>query len=620
MSNTNKTASKAKVISACSLILVFVFMAIASGFNSDWGNVKIQDVYYPNSEGGTLHGQLLIPKTVSSADPVPAILNMHGGSDYLQTVTNYTIELARRGYVVLTVDAYGSGESDFVSGAAATNAGGGNSHESALRMDGGASIGIEQLLSYKFVDQSKIGLAGHSMGGTYIANAALDYADKISAIMPWGSGSFVDMMKSHESSEFQFNVGYINAQSDEMVVFATHDDPINLLKSEELENFFGTDQPIVAGQVYGDFTDGTARVIYTPNTTHIGNIICRDSIGAMVDYFEKAIPTGTTLDSGNQVWMYKELFCVLATVALLAFAVSLGYVLLDGEVFSSLKNSKDVVPVAAPMWSKLVGLAVCIVVPILTLHKVGLKLATKPATAFLPMNWANNLAFLAVINALILLAVFLIWHFVFAKKQGATLASYGFTDDEGKVRIDRIALALVFAAALMFCVFVVVNLCYAVFKIDFRFWQFGIMPISLKRFSHILGYFLLFLIAFGVMNTVSNAFASLGSKGGMADVVKQYVFGWLIGAGGFLIVLIIYYAGLKSTHQPPFFYGAPPFVTGHPNSLVFSMKTTVLVPTFTLLAVLNTALYRKSKNIYVGWFSAALFAALILIGTNAFAV
>lgn len=45
------------------------------------------------------------------------------------------------------------------------------------------------------------------------------------------------------------------------------------------------------------------------------------------------------------------------------------------------------------------------------------------ASGFLPMNWANNLAWLAVINALILLVVFLIWHFVFAKKQGASLAS-----------------------------------------------------------------------------------------------------------------------------------------------------------------------------------------------------
>ncbi len=614
--------TKAKSFAVISLLLVFIFMGIASGFNSDWGRISVKDLYYPNSEGGILHAQLFVPKTVSSANPAPAVLNMHGGSDYLQTVTNYTIELARRGYVVLTVDAYGSGSSDFVSGQAATNAGGAggggeDSHASALKMDGGASIGIEQLLSYKFVDQDKIGLAGHSMGGTYIANAALEYADQIKAIMPWGSGSFVDMMKSHESSEFQFNVGYINAQSDEMVIFATKEPPVNLLQSEQLENFFGIDEPIVAGQVYGSFEDGTARVIYTPDTTHIGNIICRDSIGAMVDYFEKAIPSGTTLSTDDQVWMYKELFCVLAILALLAFIVSFGYVLLDSRLFASLTNKKTAAAAAAPGWSKLAGVALCVLVPILTLHRVGLKLATRPATAFMPMNWANNLVYLTVINALILLVIFLIWHFVFARKSGAGLSAYGFTDSEGKWNPKQILLSLVFAATLMFFVFVVVNLCYALFKIDFRFWQFGVMPISLRRFSNILGYFLLFLVAFGIMNTVSNAFASLGNEKG---ALLQYILGWIIGAGGFLVVMIIYYVGLKATKHPPFFYGAFPFMDGHPNSLVYSMKTTVLVPTFTLISITNTALYRKTRNIYVGWFVAALFAALILIGTNAYAV
>ena len=613
---------KAKSFAVISLVLIFVFMGIASGFNSDWGNIRIEDLYYPNSEGGVLHAQLFVPKTASSANPAPAVLNMHGGSDYLQTVTNYTIELARRGYVVLTVDAYGSGSSDFVSGQAATNAGGAGSggednHASALKMDGGASIGIEELLSFKFMDHDKIGLAGHSMGGTYIANAALEYADQIKAIMPWGSGSFVDMMKSHESSEFQFNVGYINAQSDEMVIFATKEPPVNLLSSEQLENFFGIDEPIVAGQVYGSFEDGTARVIYTPDTTHIGNIICRDSIGAMVDYFEKAIPSGTTLSTDDQVWMYKELFCVLAILALLAFIISFGYVLLDSRLFASLTNEKAAVSVDTPVWSRLVGVALCVLVPILTLHRVGLKLATKAATAFMPMNWANNLVWLTVINALILLVCFLIWHFVFARKAGAKLSTYGFTDSEGKWNPKQILLSLVFAAMLMFFVFVVVNLCYALFKIDFRFWQFGVMPISLRRFSNILGYFLLFLVAFGILNTVSNAFASLGSKKG---ALLQYILGWIIGAGGFLVVMIIYYVGLKATKHPPFFYGAFPFMDGHPNSLVYSMKTTVLVPTFTLISITNTALYRKTKNIYVGWFVAALFAALILIGTNAYAV
>ena len=119
------------------------------------------------------------------------------------------------------------------------------------------------------------------------------------------------------------------------------------------------------------------------------------------------------------------------------------------------------------------------------------------------------------------------------------------------------------------------------------------------------------------MNTVSNAFASLGNEKG---ALLQYILGWIIGAGGFLVVMIIYYVGLKATKHPPFFYGAFPFMDGHPNSLVYSMKTTVLVPTFTLISITNTALYRKTRNIYVGWFVAALFAALILIGTNAYAV
>ena len=122
-------------------------MFVAAGFNNDWGHVHISDVYYPNSEGGMIHAQLFVPENASSANPLPAILNMHGGSDYLQTVSNYSLELARRGYVVLSVDAYGSGASDYIDGKAAVNAGVGQESNSALKMDGGASLCIEQLLS-----------------------------------------------------------------------------------------------------------------------------------------------------------------------------------------------------------------------------------------------------------------------------------------------------------------------------------------------------------------------------------------------------------------------------------------------------------------------------------------
>lgn len=610
---------KSKLVLVISLILVFAFMGIASEFNSDWGNVTISDVYYPNSEGGLIHAQLFVPQNASSSEPLPAILNMHGGSDYLQTVSNYSIELARRGYIVLSVDAYGSGNSDYISGAVASNSGAGKTSTSALKMDGGASLGIEQLLSYKFVDHKNIGLIGHSMGGTYIANAALDYADNVKAIMPWGSGSFVDKMKSTDSSEFKFSVGYINAKCDEMVVFATNAETSALMDDPQLKAFVGTDSTIESGKVYGNFDDGTARVIYTPNTTHIGNIICKDSIASLCSFFEMAMPTSVNIAPDNQVWMYKETFCVLGIIALLMFAISLSYAIADSKVFSAISPTQLTASVENKSWTKYLLLAICVAVPALTLHKVGLWLATKPATPFMPMNWANNLLWLAVINSAILFAVFLLWHFTYGKKHGSCPAAYGFKSSSEPHVWKLIIMSFVYSAIVIAAIYAVVNLCYALFKIDFRFWQFGIMPITIKRFAHILGYLIGFIFAFGVMNVVSIAFASIGENSSHVGVIKQYVLGWLIGAGGYTIILVIYYIGLKNTHFPPFFLPYAPFVNGHPNSLVFSMKTTVLVPTFTFISILNTALFRKTKNIYVGWFVAAIMAAMIMITTNAFA-
>lgn len=456
-----KSKNLSKIVATCSLIMIFAFMFIASGFNNAWGKVDISDIYYPNSEGGMIHAQLFVPKGVSSTDPVPAILNMHGGSDYLQTVSNYSIELARRGYVVLSVDAYGSGSSDFISGAVASNAGGADAGKaSALVMDGGASLGIEQLLSYKFVDSNRIGLAGHSMGGTYIANAALMFPDNVKAIMPWGSGSFVDKMKTTDPAEFKFNVGYINATSDEMGYFAVHDYTTTLLNSQELETFFGTNEAIEPGKVYGSFENGTGRVIYTPNTTHIGNIICKDSIGAMAEYFTEAMPSGVVLSENNQVWMYKELFCVLATIALVIFMVSLGYLLLDTKYFSNLKvsSSKNIVS-----WNKgieIVGIVLCILVPALTLHKIGLWIATKPANAFLPFNWANNLTWIALINSLIILVFLVVVYFAYGKKKGISLATCGFGDQDGLISVKKVFKALLLAVILMTATYFIVNLCY----------------------------------------------------------------------------------------------------------------------------------------------------------------
>ncbi len=59
-----KRAKKYSIVAVISLVLVFVFMGIAAGFNSNWGRVKITDIYYPNSDGTMIHAQLLFPKVL----------------------------------------------------------------------------------------------------------------------------------------------------------------------------------------------------------------------------------------------------------------------------------------------------------------------------------------------------------------------------------------------------------------------------------------------------------------------------------------------------------------------------------------------------------------------------
>ncbi|MFA7119526.1 MAG: alpha/beta fold hydrolase [Sphaerochaetaceae bacterium] len=616
--------SKSKWVLGISFVLVFLFMMLAGYFNAGLKTVTVRNIYYPDTEGNIIRGQLFIPDGISSTNPAPAILNMHGGGDHLECVGNFSLELARRGYVVLAVDAYGSGYSDYATGAVATSAGGSGSQSksSALKMDGGATVSLEQLLTYAFVDQNNIGLIGHSMGGTYIANAALAHPNNVKAIMPWGSGSFLDMMKKHKSEEFTFNVGYINAKSDEMVLFATHlKDTTQILTQDFLKSFFGTSEDIVPGKVYGAYASKNARVIYTPSTSHIGNIISSESIGDLLAYFEAAIPTGTSLTPTDQIWRWKEFFSILGIISLLCFTISLGFVLLDGKGFSSLivKDTKPSVKMSKMI--RWIGIAILIVIPMLTLYKIGLPLTTIKASKFFPMNWGNYFAWLSAINACIICGLFILWHFTYGKKHGGNWQSYGFPSREiaiGK-KGKQIGKVIGFGIAVIFAIYVIVNICYALFNVDFRIWIGALKPISSTRLTYIWGYLLMFYFSFGVLNMVSISFADLSTDNKTkGEVAKQYLRGWLIAAGGFTLILAIYYIGLGMKHYPPFFYGYGPFPNGHPNSLVFSMKQVVNVPLFTFASFTNTAFYRKTKNIYVGWFVAALFVAMATVTGNAF--
>ena len=72
----------------------------------------------------------------------------------------YTIELARRGYVVLAMDLHGHGNSESLPSD--------QLYEGAVGVDGA----VQMVASLPYVDTSRIGISGHSSGGT-AANMAV---------------------------------------------------------------------------------------------------------------------------------------------------------------------------------------------------------------------------------------------------------------------------------------------------------------------------------------------------------------------------------------------------------------------------------------------------------------
>lgn len=95
------------------LVAIFVSMGVASGVQTDFGNIEVSMGHFEDTEKGeALTYKLYKPKEASEANKAPAILLLHGYQNDHETSSAYAIELARRGFVCLALDEYGHGSTE----------------------------------------------------------------------------------------------------------------------------------------------------------------------------------------------------------------------------------------------------------------------------------------------------------------------------------------------------------------------------------------------------------------------------------------------------------------------------------------------------------------------------
>lgn len=157
-----------RLLAIC-LAIMLIAGCISSAVKTNGGNTLVRKVDI-NTRGGTLSGVLYIPKAAMTpdaqgeySDARPAVILSHGYLNSNQMQDPNAIELARRGYVVFSMDMYGHGNSDLP-------AGGDDPSNSGAVL--GAIDAFNYVKGLPYVDSTRIGLVGHSMGGMNIGNAA----------------------------------------------------------------------------------------------------------------------------------------------------------------------------------------------------------------------------------------------------------------------------------------------------------------------------------------------------------------------------------------------------------------------------------------------------------------
>lgn len=568
-----------------SLILILVGGLLASLVQTNFGKVTIKDVRFAAPNGRLYSALLYIPDGVTAEAPAPGILAIHGYINSRETQDGFAIEFARRGYVVLALDESGHGYS-----------------EGPAFADGFGGIeGLRYLLSLDIVDKDNVGLEGHSMGGWASVVAAAVFPDGYKAMVLEGSspGTYG---APDGTPEFPRNLAVVFSQWDEFsaLMWLT---PIatDVGKTDKMKAVFDTTEDIQVGKVYGDIAAGTARVLYQPRVVHPGDHISREAIGYAVDWFQQTLKGGVSLPSSNQIWFWKEIGTLLALIGFFVFLVAVGGLLLTAPFF---KNLDEALPAAKGLagWGWWLGVLLTVVIGPLTLFTFkGWAEKLIPASAFFPQNITTQIAFWAVLNGLISLVLFLVWHFFLVKKaQRGTADEYGLTWKH-KLEWGKIGKSFLLALSIVALGYATLLLSDFFFKTDFRFWVFAVKPLSLQQFNIALHYLPFFFIYFFL--------ASLA----LFSQIRRANFTIWQEMGVNAAIFVVGYMGLLLLEYIPLWGGGTLLNAAEPLWTIIAYQ---FVPVLGLAGGLTTFFYRKTGHVYTGAFlNALLFSWIIIAGT-----
>ena len=660
----HSTFKRSLAILLALILGAFGCMAIAHGIQTDHGTVAVSEGAIA-LEKGDLTYKLYVPASATAAAPAPGVLLLHGYQNDHETCAAYAIELARRGVVVMALDEYGHGSSSIglkergmvnhrvktifgqESEAEGTYASVGGPDRYKLMMnfsnlsffddyysrdDQGGAItdsscgGIDAyavLAEMPFVDSTRLGVSGHSMGtwsswSVAAAYAGTDIAPK-ATVLQCGE-LFRESVYDTESIYFN-NVLLLQAKYDEFSYFRDYENFVDerVLHSNLRVEFLGCSNEDAAWDTtFGNFEDGSARRMELLETNH--RLTTHDAAGLAValDWFDQALGFDHPLSKHDQVAMTKEWLVfaamLLAITAMLPLMEMLLHIPFFAATVKPLPFREGIL--SGKKWWKNAAVTMAlagITYPFMT--QLGHGLFPFPEGIFRMTIGDGFLCWYLLLIVIMLVTTGL--SVKKAKKNGTALwHDLGLSGPEKQERIDwsLCGRGALLAVCMVSFLYVLTAVCEAVFLLDFRFiWPF-FKSFTGERFVQFLIYVPFFALFFLLNN--SKIFAGMRTDATYRSGPRGFFCNWwrsaLLMVGGVMVIVLIEYI--------PFFAGIGPGA-----DLLFSSTfggpfmsiLIVFVPQVLVFSLLCTYIYRRTGNVYTGAFTVASMAAWIITGSSA---
>jgi fermentation-respiration switch protein FrsA (DUF1100 family) len=470
-----------KLLAVC-VSIVLLASALASQIQTSGGKVKVTGISLPTQNGQWVAADLFRPLSATSTSPAPVVIVVPGFQRSKETQANISLELARRGIVVIAIDPYAQGSS---SSSLSTR--------SATEEGYGMFAVVDYLANthnLNYIDKTRIGVTGHSAGG----NAALQAASHFGAEATQTStpskihaayiSGYVLSLKKKILREVRSNLGLSYGLYDEGA-FRNERKSADLRQAPEALRFVNSAQPnqpdltsIEIDHDYGDVATRNLRVVHNEPVLHPFQPYSLIATTHQLDYFTKVFALQNTLPGKDQVWFWKEIFSLCALLAAFVAILPLTRLLLQQiPYFHSLVHAIPPAPPSPTGWARLTFWALLITgaliacvsyIPLTDLsQKLFVEASGREQTWFFPQRMNNGVMLWAFTNGLVGLALFFIGHRL--QGQSFRLSSLGLD-----FSISEIIRSLLLALLVFFSFFGLLFVVYTLFHVDYRFLFLGV--------------------------------------------------------------------------------------------------------------------------------------------------